>query len=227
MKSTTLVTLMLVSIGTSACCFPTRPSGEKIATVSEVLDDVKDELNAYLASQPKVKPNTGACYDGKSPMNLTPTKITLTLKTVAAQLSEPSVGLAAPIGVVSFDPSYSGSYSQSRTQTLLVPLIVPNTNGVQPVAPGDHPIAVAISQFRDELLKVDHSKTPCLQYSNNNTLNLSLAFDVVNKSTGGFSLKLVAFKFGDKETVTSEAHQTLDMEFSLVPGLLLGALNNK
>ena len=220
MKSTTLVTLVLVSIVTSACCLPTRPSGEKIAAVSEVLDDVKDELNAYLASQPKVKPNTGACYDGKSSMNLTPTKITLTLKTVAVQLSEPSVGLAAPIGVVSFDPSYSGSYSQSRTQTLLVPLSVPNTNGVQPVAPGDHPIAAAISQFRDELLKVDHSKTPCLQ-SVKSTLKLSLAFDVVNKSTGGFSLKLVSFKLGDKETVTTEAHQTLDLEFSLAPGLLL------
>lgn len=224
MKLTTFFVFVLISIGNSACSyFSVHSSEEKIVTVSEVLNEVKGELNAYLASEPQVKPNIGVCYDGKSPMNLTPNKITLSLKTVAAQQNEPNAGLTNPIGVLSFDPLYSASYLQSRAQTLQVSLNVPKTNGIQSVSLGDHPIASAIAQFRDELLKIDHDKTPCLQYSEKekNSLKLSLAFDVVNKSTGGFSLKLVPFKFSNKETITDEAHQVLDIEFSLVNRHLL------
>lgn len=225
MKISTLASVIVAFVGLSGCsCSPSRPTNEKIATVTQVIDEVKDELNAYHATAPTVKPNIGTCYDGKSPMDLIPEKVTLTLKTVATNLNEPSVGLTAPIGVISFDPAYNGSYSQSKTQTLVVPLnIAKNTDSnTQQATPGEHLLANAISQFRDGILAVNHDKTPCLQYVDNKAnFKLSLVFDVVNKSTGGFGLKLAAFKVDDKQTFTNEAHQTLDIEFSMAPGQML------
>lgn len=222
MKSISFLFVGFAILGLSACtCLPPQPTTETVATVSQVVDEVKDELNAYLASTPSVHAKTGVCYSGSPPMTLTPEKVTLTLKTVATSLNEPSAGLTAPIGVISFDPSYAGGYSKSRTQTLVVPLTIDHGRKPQPVAPGDHPLAAAISQFRDGILAVNHDKTPCLQYSDKANFKLSLAFDVVNKTAGGFGLKLAVFKLGDKQTATDEAHQTLDIEFSMPPGQMM------
>lgn len=221
MKSSILF-LLLAAIGISGCtCLPSR-SGAKIATVDEVLNSVKDELNAYAAMKSKVTPNYGVCHTkGSEPIKFVPTKITLKLKTVATNTNEPNIGVIAPFGVVSFDPSYSGAYSRSRTQTLEVPLNVQSMEEPQTVTEGPHPLAEAIANYRDAILKVNHDKTPCLEYKKENNLKMSLVFDVVNKSTGGFSLKLAIFKIGDKQTNIDEAHQTLDLEFSMGNGTVI------
>ena len=128
MKASVIAVAVLLSIITSACCsFPIQKTEER--RVSDVLNAVKDELNAYLATPAAVEPKVGVCYDGQEPMDLIPTKVTLTLKTVAAQENDPSIGLTAPIGVVSFDPSYSGAYSKARTQSLELPLDIEEHRG--------------------------------------------------------------------------------------------------
>lgn len=221
MKSTILF-VIICSLVVSGCCSVPSRSGAKIARVNEVLDAVKNELNAYALTKTTVVPNYGDCHTkGSPPITFTPTKVTLKLRTVATNTNEPSVGLSAPLGVISFDPSYSGSYSRSRTQALEIPLNVESLTKTRELDPGEHPLADAIAEFRDSLLKVDHAKTPCLSYNEKNIFKLSLAFDVVNKTSAGVALKLAVFKIGDKQTFTDEAHQVLDLEFTMGNGLLL------
>jgi hypothetical protein len=206
-----------------------RPDTSKNPTVSQVIDQLKDELNAYMARQPNAIPNEGICYSGKKPMNLIPSKVTVTLQAVTGQENDPSAGLTIPIGNISLGPSFSGSYSQQKTQALTIPLNIPveYLKKPQPVAPGAHPIADAIAQFRDEIIRVDHKKVPCLQADNKNPLKLSLIFDVSDKTTVGGNVTLVVFNVGDQEILTGQTHQQLDIEFSIVPtgpgGLMLMA----
>ena len=221
MNSKKFVALLCFACGLTACdTMRTRPPPE-LAPVSVVLDQLKDELNAFIATEPTVRPNVGACYDGKKPMNLVPLNATVTLKAVVGSENDPTFGLIAPIGGVALDPSYSGAYSRSQTQTIVIPLSIPDSTTAQrPVAPGPHPLGSALAKFRDEILKIDHARTPCLQYNSKAKANfkLTVVFDAVRKSTGGIALQLVVFKIGDKETKTSESHQTLDIELGLTPG---------
>ena len=173
------------------------------------LNQLKDELNAFIATKSSVVPNRGVCYDGKKPMDLIPVAATATLKAVAQRENEAGVGLAAPLGVLSIDPSFAGAYSNARTQTLTIPLSVPDISNPQPAAPGEHALAAALASFRDEILKVDHAKTPCLAFVGGGKANfkVSIAFDVSRKTTTGVGLQLAIFKVSDKEIATNEAHQ--------------------
>jgi hypothetical protein len=221
MNSKMSATLLCAACGLTACnTMPTRQPPE-LTHVSVVIDQLKDELNAFIATDPTVQPNLGACYDGKKPMNLVPLNATVTLKAVVGSENDPTFGLIAPIGGVALDPSYSGAYSTSQTQTIVIPLSIPDSSKAQkPIAPGAHPLGSALAKFRDEILKIDHDKTPCLQYKSGDKANfkLSVVFDAVRKSTGGIALQLVVFKIGDKQTKTSESHQILDIELGLTPG---------
>jgi hypothetical protein len=206
----------------NGCCSLHQPSKPELVPVSDTINLIKDELNEFYSTKPTVKPNKGVCYTGNEPYVLAPKKVSVTLKTVTTRGNEPSAGISAPIGVIKFDPSYSGSYSNGRTQTLQIPLeIGPRTEGDM-ATHGDHVLAKAISAFRDELLKVDHTKTPCLKFiDEKNPFKLSLAFDVVNKTTGGFGFQLAVVKVSDQLTAIDEAHQTLDIEFVLDPGQMI------
>ena len=212
-------TMLMAATLTLAGChtMPTRQPPE-LAQVSDVLNELKDELNYFIATPPTVTPNLGACFPSPGKMDLTPLSATVTLKALASSENDPSVGLLVPIGAFALDPSYSGAYSTSRAQTVVIPLAIPNVEIKRPIDKGLHPLGSALAAFRDQILKVDHSRTPCLQYGDKAHFKLSIAFDAVRKSTGGIGLQLVVFKISDKETVTSEAHQTLDIELGLTPG---------
>jgi len=210
--------LIAATLAVSGChTMPTR-SPPELAQISDVLNELKDELNYFIATPPTVTPNLGACFPSPGKMDLTPLSATVTLKAVAGAENDPSVGLLVPIGAFALDPSYSGAYSTSRTQTVVIPLAIPNVEVKRPIEKGNHPLGSALAAFRDQILKVDHARTPCLQYGDKAHFKLSIAFDAVKKSTGGIGLQLVVFKISDKETVTSEAHQTLDIELGLTPG---------
>lgn len=204
----------------AGCCHMNAPQATpEVAPVSLVVDRVKDELAAYMASAPPLATKVGDCYDpkGKPTMTLVPLTVTVTLKAVSSREHDPTAGLSAPLGVLSVDPSYSGAYSNSRTQTLVIPLSVPNDAKWKAPPDGEHPLADALIKFRNEIVAVDHSKTPCLQFKagDKGNFKVSLAFDVVNKTTGGVGLTLAVFKLGDKEVFANEAHQTLDVEMAL------------
>ncbi len=203
----------------AGCCHmdASKPAPQT-APVSVVIDQVKEELAAYMASAPPLATKVGACYDpkGKPTMTLAPKTVTVTLKAVASRENDSTAGITAPIGVLKIDPSYSGAYSNSRTQTLVIPLSVPEGAKWAKPADGEHPLADALIKFRNEIVAVDHSKTPCLQFKGDKAnFKVTLAFDVVNKTTGGAGLTLAVFKVSDKETVANEAHQTLDVEMAL------------
>jgi hypothetical protein len=217
----------MMALGLAGCASApgAGPGTEQLVKISTVLNMVKDELNVYMGTPSMVTPNTGACLAAGARMDLLPTKVTVVLKAVSGQSNEAGGGVAAPLGVLSIDPSVSLAYSSSRTQTFTIPLVVPAPVRVQAVTAGSHPLADALISFRDEILRVDHAKTPCLKYAEKNgNFTLNLAFDVVKQGTAGLSLQLAVFKVSDKQTVTAEAHQSLEVEMALTgSGDLLSA----
>ncbi len=215
----------IAALTLAACSgMPPAPSESKIVDVTSVVDLVRDELAIYLTTPIAEPAKEGACYKKVKGqyMNLQPLDMTITLKAVSGRENDPSVGLKAPLGVLSIDPNYSGAYSNSRTQTITLPLTIPDP-GTKIKAikldrsnEKDHLVAAALNSFRQSILSVDHDKQPCLQFDGKRKFKVSLAFDVVNKSTTGVALQLAIFKIGDKEVFTNEAHQTLDIELALV-----------
>lgn len=200
---------------------PLRPPVESVP-LSEVLNAVKDELSSYMLSSSTVTPGRGRCFDPKGkPMWLAPTKATVVLKVVDAKQNEGSIGLTAPVGVVKFDPGVGASISESATQTLTIPLNVVAGQATRPPASGDYPIAAALGRLRDELLKVDHDRTPCLKFEEKSPIKLNLSFEVVKKGSAGFSLNLLVFKVSDKLTTSSATTQTLELELALTGSQLL------
>jgi len=192
--------------------------------VTQVIDLVRDDLAVYLATDPVQPASEGVCYKkaiGSQPMDLKPVNITVTLKAVSTREKDPTAGVKDPLGFLAFDPNYSGSYSNSRTQTITIPLAIPDVpdkSKLDKPAPGEHPVADALIKFRKGILGVNHNKLPCLKFTDDGKSNftVSLAFDVVNVGTAGIGLQLVFIKIGEKEVNTNEAHQTLDIELALV-----------
>lgn len=207
----------------AGCCSIPDPKQVSSVPVSDVLNAVKDELAYYRATKPTVTPRTGACYnqDGKAKaLELVPLKATVSLNTVAKEQSSKDLRLAEPLGVVTFDPSFAGTYSQTRTQVLQISLDpqVTDKNSAALDPAGKYPIGQALAVLRDELLKVDHDRQPCLAYGDKSVIKLTVTFDVVSQSTGGFGLKLVAFKVGTSETTTAQASQSLEVLLALAGG---------
>ena len=187
MRSFIASSLVIAFVSLAGCSTTHLKPSPPPVSVTTVLNLVKDELNAFAAMPSTATPNTGPCYAGGEPIDLVPVKVTATLKAVKKRENDPGVGLTAPIGIFSIDPSYSGAYSRSDAQTIVVPLMVPRKQPAQAVAPGDHDIARALAAFRDQIVMVDHAKTPCLQFNDGGMSNfkVSIVFDVVNQTTGG------------------------------------------
>jgi len=215
--------LALATAVVSGCCSVPDPSQVSSVPVSAVLNALKDELRYFITEKPNVIPAEGACYKAGTSagsLNLVPVKASVNLKTVAKQQSSKNLALAEPFGVVAFEPSFSGAYSQTRTQNLQItldPQLVDPTNLQKPTGQ-EYRIGAALVALRDELLKADHDKQPCLAYEEGSVIKLTVGFDVVKESSDGFGLKLVVFKVGAKETETAQTIQTLDLELALVGG---------
>ena len=186
--------------------------------IAEVINKVKDEVLVFYQSPIKVArpaPDDAVCKkDGNNTVVLTPKNVKLTLKTVATKANDATAGLKAPLGVLSIDPSYAGSYSKSNAQAMEFTLAMSENDKVKPVpeiALDQHPLYAAARSMAQGLVDADHSKLPCLTP---NGTKVTLNFDVVRKATGGVGIQLVIFKLGDKVTLTDEFHQTLELTFS-------------
>lgn len=215
--------MALATAVVSSCC--SAPDSNQVGSVpvSAVLNALKDELSYFIAQESSVIPADGACYKAGTPagpLDLVPIKASVNLKTVAKQQMSNDLALSEPFGVVAFDPSFSGTYSQTRTQNLQIaldPQLVDRTRLQKPTG-REYRIGEALVALRDELLMTDHDKQPCLAYEKGSAIKLTVGFDVVRETSGGFGLKLVVFKVGAKETETTQTTQTLDLELALVGG---------
>jgi len=212
--------LLTVSLlGVSACC-TVHPKSPAAASVAEVINRVKDELEVLDKTPTKLTqaaPAGAVCKDakGNNVVVIVPDAAKLTLKTVAVRENDPTLGLVAPLGVLAIDPGYNGAYSVGQTQSLELdfkPVFKPATEPGPAPDPKEHPLAASIVAMAQGLLNADHTKTPCLTPTDFKTV---LTFDVVNKTTVGGTVNLYVFKVGDKETFTNENHQTLEFDFKL------------
>jgi len=213
--------LLATSAFTLPGCCSLHPKQPQAASVAEVINRVKAELDVIDKTPSKlvqVAPPGSVCQaaNGNNEVVIIPDAAKLTLKTVIIRENDPTLGLLAPLGVLAIDPSYTGAYSVGQTQSLELdfkPVFKPTTNSPGPAPdPKDHPLAAAIVAMAQGLLNADHTKTPCLKPTD---FKAVLTFDVVNKTTVGANIDLYVFKVGDKETFTNENHQTLEFDFKL------------
>jgi hypothetical protein len=195
-----------------------RPS--TIKPIHEVVDAVKADI-ARFGTQPvsfnqPASPNQ-VCGD-KSETNkifVSLQSIKLTLKTVRGSEYAPSAGLVAPLGILSIDPSYSGTYLRSGAHGLEINL---NPATLQTNSPSNMPPADGASLYgtiedmAKELLAVDRTKGPCLVPT---TVKSTVFFDVVDKGTAGVGIKVLGFKLGSKTTTIDEYHQALEVAFKM------------
>ena|ERR1039457_625119 len=220
-----VVSICLVGSGCALC---PKKSPDHVEP-SVVINTVKDELNFfayYMAEHPLTLPASGTatCSSGTGkPIPVKASKAKVGLKVVATQEQDPSMGLTSPIAVLSIDPSYSGAYSKSKTQSLQFEFPLDLTErGGKPTSPKsinlkDHPITNAVYGALVQLTKVDHNITPCFSDPN---IALVVTFDVVNKTTVGSNITLAVFKLGDKATVSDEFHQTIELDFNVTGNFL-------
>lgn len=197
----------------SGCAGMLPPPKTDIVNIDVVLNEVKDELNYYLSNKSSITPSANICFKDSKSGELLPTKVTLTLTTVQTNSSNQTAGAIVPFGVFLFDPSFSANQSNKKTQTLVIPLAISKDQPTRPVAAKEYLLATSIMQFRDALLKVDHSKTPCFSANAETKIKLTLAFNVVRSASGGFKFSIAGFKLGDTETKSSDATQMLELEF--------------
>lgn len=207
------VALLLANAG---CDLLPKKTPETVP-IADVINKVKDEVLVFYQSPVEVArtaPPGAVCMgaDGKNTVKLQAKTVKLTLKTVATTANDVTAGLKAPLGVLSVDPSYAGSYSKSNAQSMEFGL-GHRADKVPPVKEIDlkvHPLYAAARSMAQGLVDADHTKLPCLTPD---TIKVTLNFDVVGKSTGGAGIQLVIFKLGDKVTLTDEFHQTLELTF--------------
>jgi hypothetical protein len=213
--------LLTVSVLALSACCTVHPKPPAAASVAEVINRVKAELDVIDKTPSKltqVAPAGAVCKDakGNNVVVIVPDAAKLTLKTVAIRENDPTLGLLAPLGVLAIDPSYTGAYSVGQTQSLELdfkPVFKPTApDPGPPPDPKEHPLAAAIVAMAQGLLNADHTKTPCLTPTD---FKAVLTFDVINKTTVGANIDLWVFKVGDKETFTNENHQTLEFDFKL------------
>lgn len=218
-------TVSIVALSASSGAAPKPPP---TASVADVINRVKEELDILNQAPNKLvrkSPPGALCTDanGDNVVFLQPTKEVLTLKTVAVNENDPSLGLAIPLHVLSIDPSYSGAYSMGQTQSLEVDFEAPQSTSAAKARelvpdPKKNPLAAAVMAMALGLLETDHTKKPCLKPTG---LKAVLTFDVVNKTTVGADIDIYVFKMGDKEVVSNEAHQTLEFDFTLTGSSLM------
>lgn len=228
MRPTETCGLIFLLVITSGCSLH-PPVNPPLTPVHVVVDRVKDELNYLKANMPDLDlaaPPLSVCknLDNRVNVKLTPTVAKLTLKTVATNDNAPVAGLVNPIGVLSINPSFTGDYSKSQSQSVELDLGFPPDSFTKP-APGaadgeDHTLAKTVIAAAKELLAVDHTKSPCVIPQ---SLNVLTTFDVVNKNSGGVTINLWVFQIGDKYTRTDEAHQNLEIDFDLSGSSPMGA----
>jgi hypothetical protein len=211
MKTIVRLASLVLVLAAFGCCSTVRTAPHS-ADLSTVINQIKGDLNFFFSSPvPEVSSKT-KCETDPNPLDVT--KVKLTLKAVVGAESGSTAGLESPLQILSIDPTYSGSYSDSRTQSLELSFNVETLPSLTEArAVSEHPLADALIGVRKQLLAVEHDLKPCLSSKDGGKLTLS--FDIVRKSTGGIALKVLGIKLGDKLTASNEAHQTLEVTFAV------------
>jgi hypothetical protein len=211
MKTIVRLASLVMVLAAFGCCSTVRTAPHS-AELSKVINQIKGDLNFFFSSPVPEAATKTKCKTDPNPLVVT--KVKLTLKAVVGTESGSSAGLESPLQILSIDPTYSGSYSDSRTHSLELSFNVATLPFVTEArAVTEHPLADALIGVRKQLLAVDHDLEPCLSSKDGGKLTLS--FDIVQKNTEGIALKVLGIKLGDKLTASNEAHQTLEVTFSV------------
>lgn len=219
-----MLIVVVTAVATGCNLFPKREA--KAVPVRDVINQVKLDLEGFgdytwIRTVPASPQAECKSAGGTHVVMVTPTDARITLKTVRTVDSQPSAGLESPLGVLSIDPSYSGVYARTDTNTLEIQLATPEVDKetpkqvkeFPPVVGGYRPLFATIINMATEIAYADHLRKPCLTPK---SAKATIHFSVVEKQSGGVTIKVLGLKLGNKRTVADELHQSLDVTFSLV-----------
>lgn len=179
------------------------------AAVSDVLNDLRDQLAAFADAAPqKAFDEKSVCGDG---FRLEATTATVTLTAVGARQTDTSVGLAVPL----LDLSAKGSAVDKNTTKIVLPLTIVNEPGKKSMrAMKDMELASALLNLRDELIKARHDSYPCFRADKG--IKLGLTFEVVRSGTGGFTLNVAPIKAGATFSTSATTSQAIEVDLGIV-----------
>lgn len=201
---------------------PTVPPA-RVAELGDVLNQLKDELNAYHQIDQKAALLPAAmCTTSTQPMTLTASHAVVTLKTVATEATDKNGKLVSPVmGILKLEPSLDYATTTGRTQTVTVAFNVGESYG-PPVEHADdaarYPLAHALAGIKEQIMRIDHGKSPCLVFGSKDKkddkapIQLTVQFEAVRDTTTGAKFQLVVLKLSDQAKVTSDAVQTMTID---------------
>jgi hypothetical protein len=205
---TTCAVLSLAGLLAGCHHMPTRTDA---VSVTDVLDELKKELNAFANDSATVKPVSANGKNGCPGIHkVTADTVTVTLTTVGTRQVDGSVALGIPV----FETNFSGTLSEKETSQLVLPLQLvksgdPTTHNIK-----NMPLASAMGKLRDELLAVN-SEPPCFSTEKDKRITLELSFEATRSGKGGVTLNVAPLKLATGGNRSSSATQTVAIGLKL------------
>ncbi len=205
---TTCAALSLAGLLAGCHHMPTRTDA---VSVTEVLDLLKKELNAFANDSAMAKT---ASSNGKGCTGIHKVKaetVTVTLTTVGTRQVDGSVALGIPV----FETNFSGALNEKETSKLVLPLQLVDTGDLATQNIKNMPLASALGKLRDELLAVNSAQTPCFSTEKDKRITLELSFEATRSGKGGVTLNVAPLKLATGGNRSSSATQTVAIGLKL------------
>lgn len=187
------------------------PTRTEAVSVTQVLDALKKELNAFAkdSSMAKTSSTNGKGCNGIQ--KVTAETVTVTLTTVGTRQVDGSVALSIPV----VEPSFSGALNEKATSKLVLPLQIVNTGGLTAQDIKEMPLASALGKLRDELLAVNSAQTPCFSTEKDKRITLELSFEATGSREAGVKLNVAPLKLSAVGKQSTSVAQTVAIGLKL------------
>jgi Trypsin-co-occurring domain 2 len=206
---TTCAVLSLAGLLAGCHHMPTRTDA---VSVTDVLDELKKELNAFANDSATVKPVSANGKNGCPGIHkVTADTVTVTLTTVGTRQVDGSVTLGIPV----FETNFSGTLSEKETSKLVLPLQLVDTGDLATQNIKNMPLASALGKLRDELLAVNSAQKPCFSTEKDKRITLELSFEATRSGKGGVTLNVAPLKLATGGNRSSSATQTVAIGLKL------------
>ncbi|MDP3809943.1 MAG: trypco2 family protein [Hydrogenophaga sp.] len=199
---TPYATLCLAGVLSGCHHMPTHPETSTVS-VTEVLNALKTELNAFANEKMPTGLPLGKACTGVT--NVSAETVTVTLTTVGVQKADGSVSLGIPV----FEANLAGSSSDMTTSKVVLPLKLATPSGTKTQDVKDMPLASALIKLRNELLAVNSAQMPCLTTEADKRISLELSFEAIRTGEAGVKLNVVPLKLGTTRKQSTTATQTV------------------
>jgi hypothetical protein len=190
------------------------PTRTEAVSVTQVLDALKKELNAFAKDSATAKISSTKGKGCTGIHKVTAETVTVTLTTVGTRQVDGSVALGIPV----FETNFSGTLNEKETSKLVLPLRLVNTDDPTTQDIKTMPLASALGKLRDELLAVNSAQTPCFSTEKDKRITLELSFEATRAGEAGVKLNVAPLKLATAGKQSSSTAQTVAIGLKLEGG---------